>query len=72
MIESVNVFTFSMKYIMFGQMYSIAIIIEIEVGSFSMCPISFKSLFSHTAWQVDVVAATYSAFAGDMLTLGCF
>ena len=39
---------------------------------FSVCPISFKGILSQNRWQVAVVAATYSASAEDMLTMGCF
>ena len=59
MIGSVNVFVFSMKYVMFGQL-------------FSVCPISFKSILSQTRWQVDVVAATYSTSVEDLLIMGYF
>ena len=59
MIASVNVFVFSMKYVMFGQL-------------FLVCPIYFKSILSQTRWQVAVVVTTYSASVEDMLTMGYF
>ena len=43
---------------------------KIEVGSFSVCPISFKIILIQIACQVVVVVATYFAFAEDMLTMG--
>ena len=69
-ITSVNVFAFSMKHIMFGQLYCKLLSQKIKVGSFSMCTISFKSILIQTTWQADVVAATYFASAEDMLIMG--
>ena len=45
---------------------------KIGVGSFSVCDMSFNNLLSHTAWQEAEVAATYSASAEDIDTIGCF
>ena len=67
-IASVNVFAFSMKYICLANCIAELLSQKIEVGSFGVCPISFNSLLS----QVAVVAATYSASAEYMLTMGCF
>ena len=72
MIASVNVFAFSMNTLCFKQLYCRAIITENISGIFWVCPISFKSHLSQTAWQVAVVAATYYASAEDMLTMGFF
>ena len=69
MIVSVNVFAFSMKLCLDNCIAEL-LSQKIEVGSFAVCPISFNSLLSQTAWQAAVVAAaTYSASAEDMLTM---
>jgi hypothetical protein len=40
---------------------------KIGVESFSICAISFKSLLSHISRKDAKVAATYSAFAEDIV-----
>jgi hypothetical protein len=45
---------------------------KIGVGSFYVCDISFNILLNHTARQEVEVAATYSASAEDIETIGCF